>query len=235
MPQVQGGDCRTLRKETAAARTAGKKSRADADDEEDEEDEERPARKKKKKKSKSNRGLLIGGGIAALVLIVVVVVIIMLSSGGSAKDKVAQKKVEAPPPPPPPVAKVPEEPVIPRKAPATAIARRMESTHAQNMLRQLGVAYQQFETVNGRGFKDQKEINDYLKSNEIKEALQNTWITFIWGATRQSLNEYGSSNTILAYETDADTQGNRYAVMGDGSVQIFDDGTFQKTPKAKGK
>jgi hypothetical protein len=68
----------------------------------------------------------------------------------------------------------------------------------------------------------------------INESLTNKWIIFIWGANKNSFPD-GTSNTILAYEADADLQGNRFVVLGDGSVQTVGEAEFQKMPKAKGR
>jgi hypothetical protein len=45
----------------------------------------------------------------------------------------------------------------------------------------------------------------------------------------------GASNTALAWETDADSQGLRVVLMCDTSVQTMDENTFKNTPKAVGR
>jgi len=204
-------------------------------DDDEESEEEVPVKKKKKKKAKSNRGLLIGAAIGGLALVLIAVLFYLFWN--PAKEKVVAK---APPPKVPakqvkqdPVAE--EDPAIVKKAPVGGIARARERTEIENNLRQLGIAYRQFEVDNNRGPKDQKELGPYYQNvATINDSLKNKWITFIWGVNRAGFSE-GTSNTILAYETDADRQGQRFALMGDGSVQNMDEETFKKTPKAKGK
>jgi predicted Zn finger-like uncharacterized protein len=215
--------------------TAKKPARVQQDEEPEE--EERP-KKKKKKKSKSNSALLIGVAIGGVALIGVIVLFLMMS-GGNAKEKVVAKRPEpAPINTQPAVNAQPEENPAPieKKAPAGTAARVREGTVVRNTLRQLGIAYKQFEVENNRGPKNQKELGPYYQNvAEINEYLTKNWITFIWGASRQSLAENGDSNTVLAYEPDPDRQGIRLVLFGDGSVRDLDENEFSKAPKAKGK
>jgi DNA-directed RNA polymerase subunit M/transcription elongation factor TFIIS len=213
------------------------RSRVQEDEDEDEEPEEYERPQKKKKKAKSNRGLLIGAAVAGVILIAVVVVV-LLSWERTTQTKVAQKRIQQPPVDPqrvnvPPVA---EEPQPEKKAPVGGIGRVMEVTVAQNALRQLGIAYRNFEALENRGPKNQKELSPfYENNNEINEALTKKWITFIWGVPRSNLAENGASNTVLAYETDHDRQGVRMVLFGDGSVRGLSDEDFNNAPRAKGK
>jgi DNA-directed RNA polymerase subunit M/transcription elongation factor TFIIS len=214
-------------------RVMAKAPRTESIEEDDEPQEEKRPKKKKKKKAKSNRGVLIGAAVGGVVLILIVVLILMLPGGGD-KAKVVQKRPEPEPAQPQQAAVAP--PDEDRKAPVGGLARSREVTTVQNELRQLGIAYRNFETLENRGPKDQKELASYYENNgEINEALTKKWLTFIWGAPRQSLAEHGASNTILGYETDADRQGIRMVLLGDGSVRGMDEDEFQKTPKAKAK
>jgi hypothetical protein len=204
-------------------------------DDEEPPDDERP-KKKKKKKAKSNRGLLIGGVVAGLVVIVAAA-ILLFSPKSTPQAKVAQKR-QPPPVNPQPVnvAPAPEEQQPEKKAPVGAIGRAREVTAVQNTLRQLGIAYRNFEALENRGPKNQKELGPYYENNgEINESLTKKWITFIWGVPRANLAENGASNTVLAYETDADRQGVRMVLFGDGSVRGLNEEDFSKAPKAKGK
>lgn len=214
------------------ARKASTNSAATDDDDDEEDEDERPVKKKKKKKKKatSNKAVILGA-VTAIVVIIIVVVILMLPKDDP-KLKVAAK-VEPPPP-------VEGQPVVEDKPPpekkggATGIARSRERTEIENNLRQLGIAFTQFEVEHSRGPKDQKEFESYYQRvHTINESLTNGWITFPWGATRQSFPD-GRSNTILAYETEPDGQGNRFAVLGDGSVHTLSVLDFARLPKVKG-
>lgn len=208
-----------------------------ARDEDDEPGEEERPKKKKRKKGKSNQGLIIGAGLGGVAIIAVVVVLLL--NRGDGAPKVAQKNLNPAPPPqnqekeePAPQA----DPVPEKRAPAGAIARVREGTVDRNKLRQLGLAYMNFLDTLKRGPKDQKEFSPYYENDhEINEYLTKKWITFIWGANRQSFAEHGTSNTILAYETDPDRAGIRLVLFGDGSVDGLGEDAFQKAPKAKGK
>jgi predicted RNA-binding Zn-ribbon protein involved in translation (DUF1610 family) len=219
--------------ETRVTAAKARGARHEEDDDEFEE-EERPKKKRKKKKAKSNLGLIIGSAAGVLALVLIVVLVLVLP--GSGKDKVAQKKVDLPKEEPPVVVENPPQQIqIQKKDPAGGILRSRERTEIENTLRQLGIAYRNFEIERNRGPKDQKEFEGYYERNQrINEYLTNQWVIFIWGAGRNSFPD-GASNTILAYESIADRQENRFVLMGDGSVQTLDEATFQKTPKAKGK
>ncbi len=222
--------------ETATAASTKNKAAPALRDEDDNgpAEEERP-RKKKRKKTRNNRGMLIGVAIGGAVLLGVGAVMIVMMSGGNAGPKA--QPVKPPAARGVPVNQVPqEEPEIIKKDAVGGIARSRERTNIENDLRQLGLAYRQFEVINNRGPKDQKELASYYQNAAtINDSLTNKWITFIWGVNNRDGFPDGSSNTMLAFETNPDRAGNRFALMGDGSVQTLDDATFQKTPKAKGK
>lgn len=221
-------------------RVTAKKPRpvpAAAEDDDDPDEDERPKKKKKKKKTAGNRGMLIGAAVGGVVVIAAIVVFLMMPHG-TANEKVAQRKSA-----PPPIKKNVEQPVvqadppeIKKKPPIGGIGRVKERVVIENSLRQLGIAYKNFEVLQNRGPKDQKELGPYYQNvNDINEALNNKEITFIWGVSRRALSENGTSNTVLAYETDGDLQGVRMVLFGDGSVNGLNEEDFKKAPKAKGR
>lgn len=209
-----------------------------AEDDDEPDEDERPRKKKKKKQAASNRGLLIGAGVAVVVAIAAIVLIVV-TRGGASKE-VAQRRPE---PTKHIEAKKTEQPVVQvsepetkKKPPITGIGRVKERVVIENSLRQLGIAYRNFEVEQNRGPKDQKELGPYYQNvNDINEALKNKDITFIWGVPRRALTENGDSNTVLAYETDADRQGMRMVLFGDGHVDGLNEEDFKKAPKAKGR
>ncbi len=205
-----------------------KKPRAEVDEDSDEpEEEERPRKKKKKKKKKSNQGLLIGLAVVALLLVIAGIVFMMFQGGGHSAPKVAEKpKIEEPP-------EAPKEP--PKKPPVGGLGRVMERAEAQNILRNLGLAFKNYELTNNRGPAKRQELSSFYENHpRFNEALDKKWITFIWGASSLTMPQ-GTSKTILAYETDADRLGFRMVLMGDGTVVGMDEATFQVAPKAMGK
>lgn len=118
-------------------------------------------------------------------------------------------------------------------APKSGIARRLEFVDVQNNMRQLGFGYTNFEITNGRGPRNLEELAPEFERNaKIMEHLQKGWWIFIYNANRAGMTA-GPSNTVLAYEAQPDGNGMRIVTMGDGTVRVLDETTFNKTPKAK--
>jgi hypothetical protein len=223
------------KKDGSETRITAKKPRNPPVEEDEEPEEGERPKKKKKKKAKSNRGLVIGSAIGGVVLILVVVLFLFLPRGE--EKKVAQVnrapakpavQKEDPKPDPEPTPKAPA---------STGVGRVRDRVEISNILKNLGIAYEQFEVEQNRGPKNPSELLTWLKANTgpMNDYLANKWITVIWSVKPSSGFPNGSSNTILAYETDADRQGLRLVLRGDKSVDLMDEVTFQKTPKAIGK
>ena len=194
---------------------------------------EKDERSKKKKSKQGNRGLLLGLAAGAIVLVVVIALVIVFANGSGAKppQNVAQKKEEEPPGEEREF-KVDEPP---KKPPQTGLGRLMEKNEMENALKQIGLAYRNFEVTANRGPKDVKELSPYYeKVARITEALEKKWIAFPWGLGRNPFPD-GASNTILAYETVGDRFGNRIVIMGDLSIHQLNEDEFKKKPIAKGK
>jgi hypothetical protein len=206
-----------------------------AEDEREPEEEERPKKKKKKKGKKDNR-VLIGSVIGGGVIIVVAILVFVLTRGSNAdqnQNKIVQKKGGKPAPVPVAKAEEPdEEPKPAKKGPASSAGRIRDRIEIENTMKQIGIAYNQFEALNNRGPSDIKELG--LNVAKMNEMLTDKTITFIWNINSRSFPD-GKSNTIIAYETDADSNGNRIVLNADGSVHAVGEGDFQKAPKAKGK
>jgi predicted Zn finger-like uncharacterized protein len=204
---------------------------AEEETEPEEEEVERP--KKKKKKGKKDNRLLIGSAIGGGVLIVAAVLVFIFTRGSQAdQNKVVQKKANIPAAKPVVKAEEPDEEPKPKKGPASSAGRVRDRIELENAMRQIGIAYTQFETERGKGPNGIEDLG--IQANAITNLLKDKTITFIWGANSKNFPE-GKSNTIIAYETDADSIGNRVILKGDGSVTTVDEATFQKTPKALGK
>jgi hypothetical protein len=113
------------------------------------------------------------------------------------------------------------------------LARRMQLPEVQNYMKNLGIAYVNFETLNGRGPRNLEELAPQFENNpRMTEHLKKGWWVFIYNANRQQMTA-GPSNTIIAYEAQADGNGARVVVMGDGNIRMLDEATFKKTPKAR--
>lgn len=201
-------------------------------DSDEELEEEKPKKKKKKKKKqKSNTTLYValGGGAAALIALILVLVLFVFPKS---EEKPLAK---GPPPPggpgvPPMPGPAPFEP--PGKQPIGGIPRRMEISEVRNLMKQLGVAYHNFFDVHRRGPKDAKELAIFFdKNTRITQALNEKWIAFQWGAHLLKMTE-GTSRTIIAYETQADRNGQRVVLFGDASVTELNETEFAKAPRA---
>jgi hypothetical protein len=142
------------------------------------------------------------------------------------------KKEPAPNPPPPPVNvnpfPVPNVNPPPVKQPVGGIARRLEGLEVQNIMRQLGIAYRNYEALNSKAPRSFQDLMTALERNaQIEEALKEKWIVFIYGVRPQDMTQ-GTSNTILAFEAQADRAGRRFVLMGDGQVTTVDESEFKK-------
>jgi hypothetical protein len=194
-------------------------------------DEDRP--RKKKKKKKSNKGLLIGliiGGV--LLLGGGIVLIIVLTRGGDDNKTQAKgdKKQFQPAPMPMPDANKPFEP--PPKAPATGIRRAGERADVQNNLRQVGLAYHMCCDSTGRAPQKLEDLEPFYEKNPtITEMLKTKYVIFLYG-TKPTQMTQGTSNTVLAYESQLDQQGIRITLMGDGSLTFMNEAEFKAAPKA---
>jgi ribosomal protein S27E len=198
----------------------------------DGEEEVRP-RKKKKKRKQSNKALLIGLAVGAVLLAIAgVVLIIVLNQGdgdGKGQAKGDPKKLEpAPdpaddfPPPPPPQA----------KPPATGIRRAAERTEVKNALRQIGLAYHMYCDMSRKGPQKWEDLAPFYEKNiEITNMLKTKYLTFLYGTHLTQMTQ-GTSNTVLAYETQLDQQGIRIVLMADGSVTFMTDEELKAAPKA---
>jgi hypothetical protein len=114
----------------------------------------------------------------------------------------------------------------------SALGRFWTEQEVKNHLRNLGLAYQNYVSTTGKGPPDRKGLSSYYENNaQINEVLDKGWFKFAWKVTPQQMPN-GPANTILAYEPDADGRGNRWVLMGDGSVHSMARDQFEKTPKA---
>ena len=114
----------------------------------------------------------------------------------------------------------------------SGIGRFWTEQEVKNNLHNLGIAYRNYMAEHGKGPPDQKTLSPYYENSpQINEALTKGWFTVAWKATPQQLSQ-GASHTIIAYEPDADSQGNRWVLMADGSVHRMAQQEFDSTPKA---
>jgi hypothetical protein len=187
-------------------------------------------KKKKKKKKNSNMLILglVGGGLLLVGGVVLVVVINAKSQpqDHQAKAKDLPKEKEQPP-------KFEPKPKKGKDLVST-VARRVEKVQVDNWFRQLGLAYQTAATVNtnGRGPANFQELGREFAGTPLSDWLAKNWIKIVWKANLSN-QPNGASNTALAWETDADSLGNRVVLMCDGSIQFLSEQDFEKTAKAR--
>ena len=203
----------------------------------DDEPDDRP-RKKKKKKKKSNTLLWIGlaGGAAFLLLLVVAGVVLLLvfnrpteqKSTEQAKNTPRTKKKQDQP-------RKADVPVDDNPRPKGGLIRGMDVQEVKNHMKQIGLAYHNYLSSNGKAPLKVQDLMQFLeRSQPIEKMLTDGSVVFIYGASVQDMTQ-GSSNTLLAYEKDADTRGFRVVLFGDGSVDMLPDDEFQTKPKAQSR
>jgi hypothetical protein len=111
-----------------------------------------------------------------------------------------------------------------------------------NDLKQIALAYLNYwDTKQGKGPKKAEDLLPLIENDQrLLKLMQDGQIVVYWGATIQGLtarttggdiNQLATSNTILAYERDADNQGARMVVMVDGSIQTLSQEDFNKAPR----
>lgn len=109
------------------------------------------------------------------------------------------------------------------------IGRAKEAPLRQNQLRQIGILYKAYIADHGRAPAKLDDLKDDLKGDPgTYQALQDGTLIIAWGAQ-------AGGETVLAYEKEGGLQGNRYALMGDGSVRLMTPQEFEAAPKAEGK
>jgi hypothetical protein len=200
----------------------------------EDEDEDRP-RKKKKKKKKSNRLLWIalGGGAVFVLLLVVVGVVVFFATRPAEETKSTQqaktksKKKQDPQPKFDPGAN--DNP-----RPKGGIPRAMDVQEVKNAMKQIGLAYHNCVTSNNKAPTKLQDLMQFLERNAMIEQMlaDGGPVVLIYGVRPQDMTD-GSSNTLLAYEKDADNRGLRVVLFGDGSVDMLPDDEFQAKPKAQ--
>lgn len=168
----------------------------------EEDSEDRPARS-----AKSNKGLMIGliAGGGALLIGAVVLVILLYSSGDS-KQEGAKGGAKAGPPP---------------------MNRALD-----NDLKQIGFAYHAYLETFRKGPGRAEDLFPFLEGpmTSPSQALSSGRFVFFYNVRITDMLE-GSSNTILAYESNAPTGGG-LVLHGDGTTANISADEFMTRPKA---
>ncbi len=163
-----------------------------------------------------------------------VVMIIVLTRGGETppdpgKDKPPPKVAGDAQPKADPKADKKEPPP---KKPGGGILRAPERVEVMQAMKNLYLAYTAYDLDKNKAAPNQEELAPYFNNNaRIKEMLETRWITFHYGVRKDQMPQ-GSSNTLLAYETEGDRVGIRVVLFGDGTINTLGDAEFKKKPKA---
>jgi hypothetical protein len=116
------------------------------------------------------------------------------------------------------------------------IVRRANEPQILNDLKLIGLAYHQYFGTHNKGPADIDQLAPFFDNDaRLKKDLgPGGRYVFHWNLGITQMTQ-GTSNTILAYERDADADGNRAVVMGDGAPRVMGDQEFKATLKAQGK
>src|SRR5262245_55848274 len=107
------------------------------------------------------------------------------------------------------------------------IPRLIERPRVQNELRQIHLYYRLYITTNNRPPRNLDELNQQMEPNSREyQALRDGRYVLNWNVSQAE-----GSNKVLAYEKDADANGERYVVMTDGSVQRLNQQQFEAANK----
>jgi uncharacterized Zn finger protein (UPF0148 family) len=192
-------------------------------------DDDRP-RKKKKKKKKCNTLLWValGGGAAVLLLLVVAGVILFFvfnqPAAATKTTEQAKKKQDQRPK---------FEPLPENKRPKGGIIRAMDVQEAKNAMKQIGLAYHNYVSTSGKAPLKMQDLMQHLERNAlIEKMLTDGSVEFVYGVKPQDMTQ-GTSNTLLAWEKDADNLGRRVVLFADGSVDVLTEDDFQAKPRAQ--
>jgi hypothetical protein len=113
-------------------------------------------------------------------------------------------------------------------APAQGVVQRGAQRQVnQNLLRNMGLSYNQFRAENGRAPRSLEEFKTYVKAdpnarNEA-QALEAGWLVWVF-----------PPNQVLAYEKEPfQAFNNRLVLFADGSVKLLEEPEFQATLKGQ--
>ena len=115
--------------------------------------------------------------------------------------------------------------------PKGGIPRKIDTIRVTNDLRQIGFAYQNCEAATGRPPKGVDGLLAYLDNDpKLTEALRSGQYVL-----KTKAHAAGPSNTIVAYEKDADEEGKRYVVFANITVKPLTDKEFEAALKEQGQ
>jgi hypothetical protein len=172
--------------------------------------------------------------------VVFLIVLAPVGTSGCRKTKQAAQTVPATTVPAPPRTVTPAPPappaggtVIPGGGGGVMAGRNLaEKQRAGNDLRQIAQVYIQYELDMGRPPANAQEFINYIQRDaaKIARAIQDGWYIVYWNV-RPSQLPSGSSNTVLAYDTDTPSQGG-WVAMADGTAKRMTAQEFAAAPKA---
>ena len=201
----------------------------------DDEPDDRP-RKKKKKKKKSNMLLWIGlAGGAAFLLLLVAAGLLWFFVFNRPTEQKSTEQAKGPPRTKKKQEQGPKVDFVPQDNPRPkgGIIRAMDVQEVKNNMKQIGLAYHNYVSSNNKAPLKVQDLMQFLeRSQPIEKMLTDGSIVFIYGVRIQDMPQ-GTSNTLIAYEKDADQKGFRVVLFGDGSVDMLPDDEFQTKPKAQ--
>ena len=112
---------------------------------------------------------------------------------------------------------------------AMSFKRVIQRPNVIDELGQLGLYYHQYRGLYNRSPAKLDDLQTWLQRDmpKLYQGIKDEYYVVFWGVPTPS------SNVVLAHEKDADANGFRIVLLGDGSVQRMNETEFQQSLNAK--
>lgn len=119
--------------------------------------------------------------------------------------------------------------VFPAISKVQEAAKRAERT---NDLKALAIGYINYLDTNKRSPANLIELEPYLSGAKVVGRVRSGEIEVVYSAAPLQDQLAGASNSLLAWEKNAEPNGKRIVVFMDGSARVLDQSEFERAPRA---